>query len=85
SIVEVTESSPASIAGLMAGDLIVGSDGQPIDAMDALRADIQLRLPGMEVVLKFMREGELLSTVVELGALDDFLSSDVATEEQDPG
>ena len=85
SIVEVTEGSPASIAGLMAGDLIVGSDGQPIDAMDALRADIQLRLPGMEVELKFMREGELLSTVVELGALDDFLSSDVATEEQDPG
>ncbi len=84
SIVEVTEGSPASIAGLMAGDLIVGSDGRPIDAMDALRADIQLRLPGMEVALEFMREGELLSTVVELGALDDFLSNGVATEEQDP-
>jgi S1-C subfamily serine protease len=52
--------------------------------MDALRADIQLRLPGMEVALEFMREGELLSTVVELGALDDFLSNGVATEEQDP-
>ncbi|MDP6620618.1 MAG: PDZ domain-containing protein, partial [Nitrospinota bacterium] len=77
SIVEVTEGSPASIAGLMAGDLIVGSDGQPIDAMDALRADIQLRLPGLEVVLEFMRDGELLSTVVELGALDDFLGNGV--------
>ncbi|MDP6213988.1 MAG: trypsin-like peptidase domain-containing protein, partial [Acidimicrobiales bacterium] len=57
SIVEVTEGSPAAIAGLMEGDLIVGSDGRPIDAMDALRADIQLRLPGMEVALEFMREG----------------------------
>ena len=84
SIVEVTEGSPAAIAGLMEGDLIVGSDGRPIDAMDALRADIQLRLPGMEVALEFMREGELLSTVVELGALDDFLSNGTATEEQDP-
>ena len=69
---------------LMAGDLIVGSDGRPIDAMDALRADIQLRLPGMEVALEFIREGEFLSTIVELGALDDFLSNGVATEEQDP-
>jgi|TARA_Y100000310_G_scaffold140735_1_gene140152 putative serine protease PepD len=85
SIVEVTEGSPASIAGLMAGDLIVGSDGQPIDAMDALRADIQLRLPGLEVVLEFMRDGELLSTVVELGALDDFLGNGVDTGEEDPG
>lgn len=84
SVVEVTEGSPASLAGLAEGDLIVGSDGRPIDAMDALRADIQLRLPGMSVTLEFLRDGELLSTVVELGALDDFLSNGVTTEDDSP-
>ena len=52
--------------------------------MDALRADIQLRLPGMSVTLEFLRDGELLSTVVELGALDDFLSNGVTTEDDSP-
>jgi len=73
SIVEVTPDSPADLAGLSTDDLIVASDGRPIGAMDTLRADIQLRLPGMTVTLEFIRDGERLSTVVELGALDEFL------------
>jgi len=83
SIVEVTDGSPASIAGLMEGDLIVSSDGRPIDTMDALRADIQLRLPDMTVTLGFLRDGELLSAIVELGALDEYLGTGVAAEEEE--
>ncbi len=72
-IEEVEPGSPADKAGLEAGDLIVVSDGRPLIAMDALRADIQLRLPGMSVELEFERDGVLQTTVVELGSLDDFI------------
>jgi len=72
-IVELTEGSPADVAGLVVGDLIVTSDGRPIIAMDALRADIQLRLPGMTVDLGYERDGVPGVAHVELGALDEFL------------
>ena len=49
------------------------SDGRPLVAMDALRADIQLRLPGMTVELQFERDGVLRTTEVELGSWDDFV------------
>ncbi len=77
-IVEVMPESPASVAGLLADDVIVGSDESPIDTMDALRADIQLRLPGMSVTLEVVRGDEVLSFAVELGALDDFLGPEPA-------
>ena len=69
----VEPGSPADVAGLEAGDLIVTSDGRPLVAMDALRADIQLRLPGMTVDLQFERDGVLRTTEVELGSWDDFV------------
>ena len=70
----VEPGSPADVAGLETGDLIVTSDGRPLVAMDALRADIQLRLPGMTVELQFERDGVLRTTEVELGSWDDFIS-----------
>ena len=70
----VEPGSPADVAGLETGDLIVASDGRPLVAMDALRADIQLRLPGMTVELQFERDGVLRTTEVELGSWDDFIS-----------
>ena len=54
--------------------LVLISDGRPLVAMDALRADIQLRLPGMTVELQFERDGVLRTTEVELGSWDDFIS-----------
>ena len=69
----VEPGSPADVSGLETGDLIVTSDGRPLVAMDALRADIQLRLPGMTVELQFERDGVLRTTEVELGSWDDFV------------
>ena len=69
----VEPGSPADVAGLETGDLIVASDGRLLVAMDALRADIQLRLPGMTVELQFERDGVLRTTEVELGSWDDFV------------
>ena len=70
-IIEVQESSPAYKAGLEVGDLIIRVDRRPILNMQALRADIQLRLPGDEVNLEYIRGEKILEAVVRLASLDD--------------
>ena len=70
-IVEVVEGSPAELAGLQVGDRIFRSDGRIIRDMAALRADIQIRLPGSRVELEYERDGEVGLAQVQLGDLDD--------------
>ena len=70
-VVEVVEGSPADQAGLHVGDRIFRSDGRVIRDMSALRADIQIRLPGERVDLEYERDGATGVAEVELGALDD--------------
>ena len=70
-VVEVIEGSPAHAAGLAEGDRIFSSDGRIIRDMPALRADIQIRLPGTSVDLEVDRAGGIISIEVDLGALDD--------------
>ncbi len=72
-ITEVVEGSPAERSGLEKDDLIVRSDGWPIPDMRALRADIQLRLPGTNVELEYLRGDRLGKTVLELASLDEEL------------
>ena len=69
-IVEVVEGSPAELAGLLVGDRIFRSDGRIIRDMAALRADIQIRLPGSRVELEYERDGEVGLAQVQLGDLD---------------
>ena len=68
---EVMEGSPAELAGLLVGDRIFRSDGRIIRDMAALRADIQIRLPGSRVELEYERDGEVGLALVQLGDLDD--------------
>jgi len=70
-IVEVVEGSPAELAGLLVGDRIFRSDGRIIRDMNALRADIQIRLPESRVELEYERDGEVGLAQVQLGDLDD--------------
>jgi len=70
-IVEVVEGSPAELAGLLVGDRIFRSDGRIIRDMAALRADIQIRLPGSRVELEYERDGGIGLALVQLGDLDD--------------
>ena len=70
-VVEVVEGSPAHAAGLRVDDRVFRSDGRPIRDMPALRADIQIRLPGSSVTLEVDRGGEILRLEVDLGAFDD--------------
>ena len=70
-IVEVVEGSPAELAGLLKGDRVFRSDGRIIRDMAALRADIQIRLPGSRVELEYERDGGIGLALVQLGDLDD--------------
>ena len=70
-VIEVVEGSPAAAAGLLIGDRIFRSDGRTIRDMSALRADIQIRLPGEKVDLEYERDGVIGMAMVDLGALDD--------------
>ena len=72
-ITEIVDGSPAERAGLKKDDLIVRSDGRPIPDMRALRADIQLRLPGTEVELEYLRGDRIGKAVLELASLDEEL------------
>jgi S1-C subfamily serine protease len=72
-ITEILEDSPADRAGLEKDDLIVRSDGRPVPSMRALRADIQLRLPGTEVDLEYLRGERIGNAVLELASLDEEL------------
>ena len=66
-------------------DRIFRSDGRPIRDMPALRADIQIRLPGSSVTLEVDRAGEILRIEVDLGAFDDqFVEPPPAEPEDDP-
>ena len=70
-LLEVQESSPAHKAGLKVGDLIVRVDRRPILNMQALRADIQLRLPDDKVILEYIRGEKNAEAIVSLASLDD--------------
>ena len=82
-VVEVVEGSPAHAAGLTEGDRIFRSDGRIIRDMPALRADIQIRLPGTSVDLEVDRAGGIVLIEVDLGALDDQFTDPTRDEDGD--
>ena len=62
----VVGKSPASTAGLAAGDVIVAVDGRPTTTMTALVVMLRTREPGDDVELSLTRQGETRSVVVKL-------------------
>lgn len=67
-VTAVVEGDPAARAGLQAGDLIVGLDGELVSSMIELAAEVRLFRPDDVVNLEFIREGERLQTLVTLGS-----------------
>jgi putative serine protease PepD len=70
-IVEVVADTPAAEAGLRDGDVIVAVDGRGIDSMVALSARIRIIEPGTNIRLDYVRDGEQLSTQIELVEIPD--------------
>lgn len=66
-ISEVDEKSPAELAKLQEGDVIISLDGKDINNPDALAAEVRGRKPGREATLKLERDGKTLEVKVRLG------------------
>ena len=67
---EVVPGSPAEEAGLMAGDVIVSIDAEPMYDIFELSAAIKLRLPGDTVELTVRRGGDIYIATAVLDALE---------------
>ena len=59
--------TPASEAGLVVGDIIVGLDGRPIDESGVLVKEIGMHPPGRTVVLNVRRGARAMDVRVRLG------------------
>jgi len=68
-VVEVVPGSPAETAGLMAGDVIVSIDSEPMYDIRELSAAVKLRLPGEAVELIVRRGGDIYIVTAVLDAV----------------
>jgi serine protease Do len=66
-VAQVTPNSPASRAGLAAGDIILAVNGHPVLTNDALSLTISMTAPGTTVRLRVLREGVERDIPVALG------------------
>jgi S1-C subfamily serine protease len=65
-VTEVLLGSPAAVAGLLPGDVIVGVNDALVHNGEELRAAIVPLLPGSEVAVEFARRGERQTATVRL-------------------
>lgn len=80
---QVNEGTPAAKAGLLADDVIVEVDGQPIDSAKALTRAIGFKLPQTTATLTVLRGKERKVLKVELGERPNIEGVDNGVEAQD--
>ncbi len=83
---QVVEGSPAEEAGIAAGDIITGFEGNTVSTMDGLKEKISAQQAGTEVEITLQRANqngtyEEQTVTVTLGKESDYQSSEEATEE----
>jgi len=64
----VVEASPADVAGLEVGDLIIEVDGEVVSTMEQLAADFKFFRPGDEIEIDILREGRRITLQVTVGS-----------------
>lgn len=74
-IADVVKKSPAEVAGLHQGDVILKYDQQPIDNLSAFRNKVALTKPGNTIALVVRRGKELFNTTVTVSSHPDNGSS----------
>ncbi len=67
-ILRVLPESPAEAAGLLAEDIVVAVEGDPVDARRTLRERLLAYDPGETLQLELLRAGESMELEVTLGA-----------------
>lgn len=66
-VVGVDDESPAELAKLKEGDLILALDGKEIVSASMLASEIRKRRPGEDITLKIERDGKPMDVKVKLG------------------
>ena len=91
-ISKVDEDSPAKKAGLKAGDVIVGADGEKVESIDALIDIIQEKEAGEMITIEYIRNKKKRRVEVEIsekeessGLFDRFMTSEGLGEENRVG
>jgi regulator of sigma E protease len=67
---EVTEGGPAALAGVRAGDLVVGADGQAIDSWPQWVGYVRAR-PGQAIAMELERDGRSVTIVATAGVAEE--------------
>ncbi|MEK7294906.1 MAG: trypsin-like peptidase domain-containing protein [Actinomycetota bacterium] len=65
-ITSVQDNSPASIAGIKEGDIVLSVDGEPIDGQAAFVAAIRDSGPGATVTIEILRDSKRLTVMATL-------------------
>lgn len=65
-IQEVEDNSPADLAKLKEGDVILKLDGKPVNGA-SLMAEVRMRKPGKDITLTVLRNGKTMDVKVKLG------------------
>ncbi|RKT50818.1 serine protease Do [Azonexus fungiphilus] len=81
----VDKDGPAARAGLEAGDVILGIDGQPVNASGELPAVVAAKRPGETVRLQVWRNKAMRDIVVKVGAFQEARSAAAETPSADKG
>ena len=68
---DVAPGTPAADAGLVAGDIIVQVDGEPVESMEVVRALVSARRPGAAVPIRVRRDDAFLDLRVVVGEMPD--------------
>jgi len=66
-ITDVSEESPAELAKLKEGDIVLQIEGKDVTNSQMLASEIRKKKPGQDVTLKIEREGKALDVKVKLG------------------
>lgn len=66
-VLDVEDGSPASLAKLKEGDVILKLDGKAITGPEVLSSEIRMRKPGRDVTLQVERGGKAMDIKVKLG------------------
>lgn len=80
-IAEVSPGSPGEQAGLKAGDIVTEFDGKPVTDSRHLQLMVAEKVPGSEVKMKVIRQGEEQTLIAKLGELPP----QVASQSTEPG
>ncbi|MCJ7588404.1 MAG: PDZ domain-containing protein [Candidatus Aminicenantes bacterium] len=65
-IVQIEKKSPADLADLEKGDIVLSMDGKDVKGSQSLASEIRKRKPGQEVALKVERDGKTIEVKIKL-------------------